>query len=325
MRAIRVYRTGCPEQMKLEELPTPEPGPGQARVRVVYSGVNYIDIYHRTGAYPTPVPFIPGSEGAGVVEAVGDGVNLRPGERVAWAMQTGSYTQQALVDGWRLVPVPDGLELAAAAAVLLQGMTAHYLTHSAFALHQGHVALVHAAAGGVGLLMCQIARQAGARVIGTVSTEEKAALAHAAGADEVILYTKEDFREAVRRLTDRQGVDVVYDSVGKTTFAASLDCLRARGTLVLFGQSSGPVPAFDPHRLSEFGSLFLTRTSLAHYAADRAELLGRAQDLFTWLAAGQLSLRIDRELPLEAAAEAHRLLEGRATAGKLLLTCTTTP
>ncbi|MDE2774096.1 MAG: quinone oxidoreductase [Gemmatimonadota bacterium] len=323
MRAIRVYRTGGPEQMKLEELPTPEPGPGQARVRVAYSGVNYIDIYHRTGTYPKPVPFIPGSEGAGVVEAVGDGVNLRPGERVAWAMQTGSYTQHAVVDGWRLVPVPDGLELAAAASVLLQGMTAHYLTHSAFPLHQGHVALVHAAAGGVGLLMCQIARQAGARIIGTVSTEEKAALAHAAGADDVILYTKEDFREAVRRLTDRQGVDVVYDSVGKTTFTASLDCLRARGTLVLFGQSSGPVPAFDPNRLSEFGSLFLTRTSLAHYAADRAELLGRARDLFAWLAAGQLSLRIDRELPLEAAAEAHRLLEGRATAGKLVLACTT--
>ena len=321
MRAIRVHRTGGPQQLKLEELPTPEPGPGQARVRVVYSGVNYIDVYHRTGAYPLPVPFVAGSEGAGIVEAVGDGADVRPGERVAWAMQRGSYAEQAVVDTWRLVPVPDALDLVAAAAIMLQGMTAHYLAHSAFPLHKGDVALVHAAAGGVGLLMCQIARRAGARVIGTVSTEKKAELARAAGADEVILYTNEDFRAAVRRSTNGRGVDVVYDSVGKTTFAASLHCLRARGTLVLFGQSSGPVPVFDPNQLSRSGSLSLTRTSLAHYTADRAELLGRARDLFAWLATGELSLRIDRELPLDDAAEAHRLLESRTTAGKLVLRC----
>ena len=323
MRAIRVHRPGTPEAMKLEEAPVSAPGPGQARVRVAYAGVNYIDVYHRTGAYPLPVPFTPGSEGAGVVDAVGEGVELDVGDRVAWAIHPGSYAEEVLVDAWKLVPVPENAELATAAAIMLQGMTAHYLTHSTFPIRQGDVALVHAAAGGVGLLLTQIAKRRGARVIGTVSTEEKAALARAAGADEVVLYTKESFRDAARRATGGRGVEVVYDSVGQTTFTDSLDSLRARGYLVLFGQSSGPVASFDPGLLAQKGSLFLTRPSLVHYTADREELLGRARDLFTWISEGSLSVRIDREVPLSAAPEAHRLLEGRATAGKLLLACRT--
>jgi NADPH2:quinone reductase len=237
-------------------------------------------------------------------------------------MHSGSYAEQALVEAWKLVPVPDGVPLATAAAVMLQGMTAHYLSHSTFPLRKGHVALVHAAAGGVGLLLTQMATWHGARVIGTVSTEKKAALARAAGADDVILYTRENFRDAVRRLTDGRGVDVVYDSVGQTTFADSLDSLRPRGCLVLFGQSSGPVAPFDPGLLVKKGSLFLTRPTLASYVADREELLGRARDVFSWIAKGDLDVRIDRELPLDAAPEAHRLLESRATAGKLVLACT---
>lgn len=326
MRAIRVHRTGGPEELRLEEVPIPDPGRGQARVRVEWAGVNFIDIYHRTGAYPLPLPLTPGSEGAGEVDALGEGVgggpSIRVGDRVAWAMERQSYADYVLVDAWRLVPVPDGVEQATAAAAMLQGMTAHYLTHSTFPLQPGQVALVHAAAGGVGLLLIQIAKLMGARVIGTVSTERKADLARAAGADEVVLYTRENFMQAARRLTNDRGVDVVYDSVGQTTFADSLDALRPRGCLVLFGQSSGPVAPIDPGLLGKKGSLFLTRPSLANYVADRPELLWRADEVFSWLRTGELSLRIDRELLLTEAAEAHRLLESRATAGKLLLSCT---
>jgi NADPH2:quinone reductase len=322
MRAIRVHRAGGPEELKLEEVAPPEPGHGQARVRLEYAGVNFIDVYHRTGLYPTPMPLTPGSEAAGVVDATGSGVNdVRVGDRVAYAMHMGSYAEQAVVDAWKLVPVPAAVGLDQAAAVMVQGLTAHYLTHSTFPLRPGHAALVHAAAGGVGLLLCQIAKRCGARVIGTVSTEEKAQLARAAGADEIVLYTKESFKDAARRFTEGSGVDVVYDSVGQTTFADSVDSLRRRGMLVLFGQSSGPVPPFDPLLLNRKGSLFLTRPGLAHYTADRGELLARARDVFGWMEKGELSVHIDQVIPLEHAGDAHRLLEGRATAGKLLIRC----
>ena len=321
MRALRVHEPGGPEALRLEEVPLPEPGPGEARVRLAFSGVNFIDVYHRSGLYPMPLPLIPGSEGAGVVEAVGPGVEeVRVGDRVAWAGTVGSYAEQAVVAANRLVPVPDTVPLDRAAAVMLQGMTAHYLSHDTYALGPDDVALVHAAAGGVGLLLVQLAKRRGARVIGTVSTEAKAALAREAGADDVILYTRENFREAALRLTEGRGVDVVYDSVGRTTFEDSLDSLRPRGMLVSFGQSSGAIPPVAPLRFGK-ASLFFTRPVLGHYTADREELLGRARDLFEWIGQGELSVRIDRTLPLEDGAEAHRLLEGRKTAGKLLLEC----
>ena len=321
-RAVRVHSPGGPEAMVLEDVPVQEPGPGQARVRVAFAGVNFIDIYHRTGAYPMALPFTLGSEGAGVVETMGDGsVDLNEGDRVAWAMHPGGYAERSIVDAWKLVPVPPAVELDVAAAVMLQGMTAHYLTHSTFPLREGHVALVHAAAGGVGLLLTQMAKKCGATVIGTVSTEEKAELARAAGADEVVLYTRESFQEAARGATGGKGVDVVYDSVGMSTFEESLDSLRPRGCLVLLGQSSGPVPPLDPGALSRRGSLFLTRPGLAHHVADRKELLWRAGDVFSWIADGAIFPRIDRVLPLQQTAEAHKLLEGRATAGKILLKC----
>ncbi len=320
MRAILVREPGGPEVMEVAEVSVPEPGPGQARVRLVYAGVNFIDVYHRTGLYRLPLPFTPGSEGAGVVDAVGDGVDeVRVGDRVAYAGQVGSYAEQVVIDASRLVPVPEGVDLKLAAAVMLQGMTAHYLTHSTFPLKEGDVALVQAAAGGVGLLLVQLAKKRGAQVIGTTSTEEKAALVREAGADEVVLYTRESFLDAARRFTDGRGVDVVYDSVGKTTFDNSLAALRPRGMMVSFGQSSGPVPPFDLLRLSKGGSLFLTRPSVVDYTAERDELLWRARDLFGWIGRGELSVRIDRVLSLAEAAEAHRLLEGRKTAGKLVL------
>lgn len=320
MRAILVREPGGPEVMEVAEVSVPEPGPGQARVRLVYAGVNFIDVYHRTGLYRLPLPFTPGSEGAGVVDAVGDGVDeVRVGDRVAYAGQVGSYAEQVVIDASRLVPVPEGVDLKLAAAVMLQGMTAHYLTHSTFPLKEGDVALVQAAAGGVGLLLVQLAKKRGAQVIGTTSTEEKAALVREAGADEVVLYTRESFLDAARRFTDGRGVDVVYDSVGKTTFDNSLAALRPRGMMVSFGQSSGPVPPFDLLRLSKGGSLFLTRPSVVDYTAERDELLWRARDLFDWIGRGELSVRIDRVLSLAEAAEAHRLLEGRKTAGKLVL------
>ncbi|HCR04331.1 MAG TPA: NADPH:quinone reductase [Gemmatimonadetes bacterium] len=308
--------------MVMEDMPTQDPGPGQARLRVAFAGVNFIDIYHRTGAYPMALPFTPGSEGAGVVEAMGDSsTGLKEGDRVAWAMHPNGYAERSVVDVWKLVPVPPAVELDVAAAVMLQGMTAHYLTHSTFPLREGHVALVHAAAGGVGLLLTQMAKMRGAKVIGTVSTEEKAALARTAGADEVVIYTRESFQEAAHGITGGQGVDVVYDSVGMSTFEESLDSLRPRGYLVLFGQSSGPVPPLEPGVLSRKGSLFLTRPGLAHHVASREELLWRARDVFSWITDRSLSPRIDNVLPLERSAEAHRLLEGRATAGKILLKC----
>lgn len=320
MYAIRVHEHGGPEALVYEEIPMPEPGVGEVRVKAAAIGVNFIDVYHRTGLYPQALPLIPGQEIAGVIDAVGPEVyNFAVGDRVACAFHPGGYAQYVVIPAAKLVRVPHDIDLQVAAAVLLQGMTAHYLTHSTFPLQQGHTALVHAAAGGVGLLLIQIAKLLGARIFGTVSTEEKAELALAAGADAVILYTKEDFTEAVRKLTDGRGVDVVYDSVGKTTFDGSLDCLRPRGYMVLFGQSSGPVPPFDLRILNTKGSLFVTRPSLGHYIATRYELEQRAIDLFRWIEGRRLSVRIDRTYPLAEAAEAHRAIESRATSGKVLL------
>ncbi len=320
MRAIRVHRFGGPEVLSYEEVPIPEPGPGEARVKIEAVGVNFIDIYHRTGQYRGLLPITLGVEAAGVVDTVGPEVSeVRPGDRVAYATQQGSYAEYAVVPAWKLVPLPEGLDSRQAAAVMLQGMTAHYLTHSTYPLRPGDTALVHAAAGGVGLLLVQMAKRRGARVIGTVSTEEKARLARQVGADEVILYTQADFEAETKRLTEGKGVNVVYDSVGKATFDQSLNCLKPRGMIVLFGQSSGAVPPLDPQVLNIKGSLFLTRPLLAHYIADRAELLWRANDLFKWMAAGELSVRIDRTFPLAEAAAAQRALASRQTMGKLLL------
>ena len=320
MKAIRVHECGGPEALRYEEIPQPEPGPGEARVRIEAAGLNFIDIYHRTGQYPVPTPFTPGVEGAGVVDAIGPGVSeVKPGDRVAYAMQRGSYAEYAVVPARLLVPIPAGISTQQAAAVMLQGMTAHYLAFSTYPLRAGDTALIHAAAGGVGLLLVQLAKRCRARVIGTVSTEEKARLAQEAGADEVIRYTEVDFEEEVKRLTAGRGVDVVYDSVGKTTFDKSLNCLRPRGYLVLYGQASGAVPPIDPQILNAKGSLFLTRPSLGHYIADRTELLQRAGDLFRWMQSGELQVRIDRTWPLAEAAEAHRYMEARQTKGKVLL------
>ena len=320
MQAIRVHEPGGPEVLSYEETPAPEPKEGEALVRVAASGVNFIDVYQREGRYPLPTPFVPGNEGAGVVEAVGPGVaDLAPGDRVAWASHLGSYAELAAVPAWKLVSIPDELDFARAAAAMLQGMTAHYLSHGSYPIRKGDTVLVHAAAGGVGLLLVQMAKRLGARVIGTVSTEEKERLAREAGADEIVRYTEVDFLEETRRLTEGKGVAAVYDSVGKTTFMKSLECLAPRGYLVLFGASSGPVPPFDPMLLSKHGSLFLTRPSLHYYTATREELLSRAGDVLGWVARGELSLRVDRTYPLAEAADAHRALEGRETSGKLLL------
>jgi NADPH2:quinone reductase len=283
-------------------------------------GVNFIDVYHRKGQYPGELPMVPGSEGAGIVDSVGSEVSdLQPGDRVASASFRQAYAQQALVNAWQAVLVPDGVDSQHAAAVMLQGMTAHYLAHSTYPLKPGDTALVHAAAGGVGALLTQLARLRGARVLGTVSNEEKAAIARESGASAVIHYTEQDFEQETRRLTDGQGVEVVYDSVGRDTFDKSLNCLRTRGYMVLFGQSSGPVPPVDPQVLNRKGSLFLTRPTLAHYIADRAELVQRANDLFGWMRDRKVIVRIDREFPLTEAADAHRYLEARQTKGKVLL------
>ena len=320
MKAIRVHECGGPEAMQLEELPDPQPGAGQALVKVAACGVNFVDIYQRAGAYKLPLPLAMGQEGAGVVEAVGVGVSeVRAGDRVAWTGIQGSYATHVVAPAARLVKLPQHLTFNDGAAALLQGMTAHYLVHTTYPLRKGHACLVQAAAGGVGLLLCQMAKRAGARVIGTVSTEQKAKLAREAGADEVIIYTETDFEPEVKRLTEGRGVQVVYDSVGKDTFERSLNCLAPRGYLVLFGQSSGPVPPFDPQVLNAKGSLFLTRPTLAHYTATREELLRRSGEVLGWAASGHLKLRIEKVLPLPDAAEAHRLLAGRLTTGKLLL------
>jgi NADPH2:quinone reductase len=320
LEAIRPAQPGGPEILKLAEFPVPTPAAGQLRVRAEAIGVNYIDVYHRTGQYETERPLPLGLEGAGVVEAVAPDVqSAKVGDRVVWCGTPGSYATHVLVKAERAVHIPDGIDSKLAAAALLQGMTAHYLAHDTFRLGPEHTALVHAAAGGVGLLLVQFAKRAGAKVIGTVSTSQKAALVQQAGADEVILYGQHDFQAEVRRLTEGQGVNVVYDSVGATTFEKSLRSLKPRGCLVLYGQSSGAVPAIDPQVLSAHGSLFLTRPTLAHYTLTRAELVARAQELFSAISAGGLEIRIGHTFPLADAEAAHRALEARVTTGKVLL------
>jgi NADPH2:quinone reductase len=321
MKAIRVNEHGGPEVLSYEDVPDPEPGPGEARVRLAASGVNFIDVYQRTGLYPKETPFTLGQEGAGEVDAVGEGVeDLSAGDYVAFASVMGAYAEYAVVPAERLVPFNVTLvEARLAAAVMLQGMTAHYLAHSTFPLEEGQTALVHAAAGGVGLLLVQMAKMRGATVIGTAGNEEKAKLAKGAGADEVIIYTEQDFVEETRRITGGEGVHVVYDSVGKDTFDGSLDSLRPRGYMVLFGASSGPVPPVDPQILNQKGGLFLTRPSLAHYTATREELMYRAESLLSWIGQGNLDVRIGGTYALADAAQAHRDLEGRKTTGKLIL------
>jgi NADPH2:quinone reductase len=320
MKHIQVSKNGGPEELKIVESPTPQPGPGQALVKIAASGVNFIDVYFRTGLYKADLPFTPGNEGAGTVEAVGSGVtDLKPGDRVAYAMQRGSYSEYALVPAAQLVPIPDGVDVKTAAAAMLQGMTAHYLTHSTFPLKPGDQCLVHAAAGGAGRLIVQMAKMLGATVYGTAGSDEKAAIAKEAGADEVIVYTRDDFAVKVQEFTGGKGLDVIYDSVGASTFLKGLDLLRPRGMMALFGQSSGPVAPIDPNILNPKGSLFLTRPSLAHHCLTREELLWRAEDVLNWIGAGKLKLRIDRTYPLADAAQAHRDLEGRKTAGKLIL------
>ena len=320
MKAIRVKTLGGPGGLTLEDIPDPKPGPGEAVVKLEAAGLNYIDVYYRTGLYKAQLPITLGVEGGGVVTEVGPNVaEVKVGDRVAYSGVLGSYAQFAAVPAARLVKLPEGLDGKAGAAAMLQGMTAHYLSHATYPLKPGDWCLVHAAAGGVGLLLCQMAKMRGARVIGTVSTEAKAKLARAAGADEVILYTTQDFEAEVKRITGGAGVPVVYDSVGKTTFDKSLNCLAPRGVMVLYGQSSGPVPSLDPAILNQKGSLFLTRPSLVHHTATRQELLQRSGDVLGWIKAGKLKLRIDLTLPLAQAADAHRQLEGRQTTGKVLL------
>jgi NADPH2:quinone reductase len=321
MKAIRVEQYGGPEVLQLRELPKPQPSKGQALIKLEAIGINYIDVYHRTGLYPLPLPFTPGGEGAGIVEAIGEDVSeVKVGDRVAYAMGAASYAEYTVMPSWKLVRLPEWLSTKDAAAAMLQGLTAHYLLRSTYEVKKGDPILIHAAAGGVGLLMCQIAKQIGAYSIGTVSTEEKAAKAREAGANEIILYTKSDFLEETKKITRGSGVAVVYDSVGKTTYEKSLDCLRPRGMLVLFGQSSGPVPPLNPSILAQKGSLFLTRPSLAHYMLTREELLQRTNELFEWLHSDAVKLHIDSTIPLTQAADAHRRLESRASSGKILLT-----
>jgi len=320
MKAIRIHQSGGAEILQYEDVPMPTPGPNEALIKIAASGVNFIDVYFREGLYKAALPFTLGNEAAGVVESVGPQVaEVKTGDRVAFTTTLGCYAEYVAVPAWRLVPLPDGISVESGAAAMLQGMTAHYLSHSTFPLKTGHTCLIHAAAGGLGSLLIQMAKRLGARVIGTVSTAEKAQLAKAAGADEVILYTQQDFEAAVKRLTNNRGVEVVYDSVGKTTYEKSMNCLAPRGYLVLFGQSSGPVPPIDPLLLSAKGSLFLTRCNLAHHTATREELLWRAHDVLNWVANGELKLRLHKIFPLHEAAAAHRMLEGRQTTGKLLL------
>lgn len=320
MLAIRIHETGGPEKLRAEDIPLPAPRAGEVRFRVEAAGVNFIDTYHRSGLYKVELPHTIGSEAAGVVTAVGEGVTaLKAGDRVASARATGAYAQEALVAAAHAVLIPAGVSSQAAAALLLQGMTAHYLACDTFPLKPGDTALVHAGAGGVGPLLIQIAKQRGARVITTVGTDEKAKLAREAGADAVCVYTRENFTEAARAFTGGKGVDVAYDAVGKDTFEGTLNSLRPRGMFVSFGNASGPVAPFAPLLLSQKGSLFFTRPTLTHYTQTAEELKARTGDLFGWLAAGSLKVRIGATYPLAAAAEAHRALEGRATTGKVLL------
>lgn len=320
MYAVRVHEYGGPEVLNYEEISTPEPKEGQVLVKVKAVGVNYIEVYQRTGQYAGTFPFIPGTETAGVVEAVGPGVtDLKVGDRVASVASPGSYAEYVVAPADKFVVLPEAIDFKSAAAALLQGMTAHYLTHSTYPIQSGDTVLIQAAAGGVGLLFIQIAKRLGARVIGTVSTEEKARLAREAGADEIILYTETDFEAEVKRITEGKGVAAVYDSVGKTTFDKSLNCLRPRGYMVLFGASSGQVPPLNPQILNTKGSLYLTRPTLGSYTADRAALMERAGDILNWVASGELKLRIEHTYALKDAAQAHRDLEGRVTTGKLVL------
>jgi NADPH:quinone reductase len=320
MKAVRVYEPGGIDKLVYEEVSVPSPGPGQVLVKIRAIGLNYIDVYFRTGLYKTPMPFILGMEAAGVVETIGENVSeLAPGDRVAYAGVAGAYAEFAVVNSWQLARLPDNLDFNTGAALMLQGVTAHYLAFSAYPLKSGETVLIHAAAGGVGLLLSQIAKKIGAMVIGTVSTEEKAMLSAAAGADHVILYTQKDFEQELKRITGGSGVDVVFDSVGRTTFEKGLNCLRRRGMMVLFGQSSGPVPPIDLNILNQKGSLYVTRPGLAHYTANRDELQWRAMDVMRWISDGSLKICIDRTFSLKDAAQAHRALEARETAGKVLL------
>jgi len=320
VKAIRVHSPGGPEALRYEDVPQPSPAAGDVLVKVEAAGVNYIDVYQRTGMYKVATPFTLGQEAAGVVTAVGPGVSdPKPGDRVAYTSILGAYAEYAVVPADRVVVLPDGVTTRQAAAAMVQGMTAHYLACTTYPLKAGDTCLVHAAAGGVGLLLCQIASRRGARVIGTVSTREKAALARDAGARDVILYTEQDFEAEAKRLTNGLGLQVVYDSVGKTTFEKGLNCLARRGMMVLYGQSSGPVGSFDPQVQNQKGSLFLTRPTIAHYIATRAELVARAGEVLAWVKSGTLKLRIEHEFSLAEAAEAHRALEARKTTGKLLL------
>jgi NADPH2:quinone reductase len=320
MKAIEVKQPGGPESMQLVDLPIPQPKANEAVVKLAASGVNFIDVYVREGRYKAPLPVVPGQEGAGVVTAVGTDVKfVNAGDRVAWTSILGTYAEYVAVPADRLVPVPEGISDQQAAAAMLQGMTAHYLSHDTYPLKQGETALIHAAAGGVGLLLVQMGHNIGARVIATVSTEEKAKLARDAGADEVILYTQVDFEAETKRLTSGKGVHVVYDSVGKTTFEKGLNILRPRGMMVLFGGSSGAVPPFDPMVLAHKGSLYLTRPTLVTYITTREELLARSASVFGMISAGKLKLRVEHTYPLAEAQRAHRDLESRKTTGKLLL------
>ena len=314
MKAVFVEQPGGVENLKYADLPTPSPGSGQALVKIAATGVNFIDVYFRSGLYPAQPPIVLGNEAAGTIESVGpDVANLKPGDRVAYAMARGSYAEYAVVPAWQLIKIPDSVDFPTAAAAMLQGMTAHYLTHSTYPLKKGDSCLVHAAAGGTGSMIVQMAKMLGAKVFGTVGSEEKAAQAKAAGADEVIIYTKEDFTAKAK------GMNVVYDSVGKATFTQSLDCLKPRGMMVSFGNASGAVPEFAPLILSQKGSLFLTRPSLAAYSSTREELEWRAGDVLKWIAEGKLKLHIHKTYKLSDAGQAHGDLEGRKTTGKLLL------
>lgn len=320
MKVVVAAQHGGLETLRVEERPDPVPGPGEVRVRVEAAGVNFIDIYHRTGAYPLQPPVPLGLEGAGVVEAVGEGVTgLEAGVSVAWAGVPGSYATHVLAPADRLVPVPELVSNSLAGAVMLQGMTAHYLSHSSYDLRPGDECLIHAGVGGVGLLLTQMAKRSGARVLTTVSTDDKAEAASAAGADEVIVYTRADFVTEVRRLTGGRGVRAVYDGVGLTTFEKGLDCLAPRGYMILYGRSSGPAPLMDPQVLSEKGSLYVQRPTLAHHTADREELLERAAAVLSWVGEGGLQVRVAATFELDEAAEAHRALEGRRTIGKVML------
>ncbi len=320
MKAIRVHELGGPETLSYEDVPEPKPGQDEVLVQVEAIGLNFIDIYYREGLYPGTLPFTPGLEAAGTVCAVGSRVSgVQVGDRVAYASAMGAYAEKASVSAWKLVPVPQDVDLQTAAAIMLQGMTAHYLSHSTYRLKPGQTVLVHAAAGGVGLLLVQMAKMRGAQVVGTVSTQEKAELASQAGADHVVLYKKNDFESEVHRLTEGAGVEVVYDSVGKKTFEKSLNCLKPRGYLVLFGQSSGPVDPIDPQILNTKGSLFLTRPSLFHHVSSREALLERAEEVLKWVSSGDLKVHVSEIFPLSEVSQAHRALEERKTTGKVLL------